>query len=725
MLRGEARKPSALHRWGRLSGRHPGRIMVAWLLAVLALGAFVPRFLDVVQSVSYDIPGSESAQTRDAFGEHAGFAERDLLVVSTDGGTTDPAGLAAALAAVSAKVAAEPGVTGVLPPPPAGPPGAGGVATDGTTAYATVLIGAGVKDRQKLSEHLQEVIDEAAPPAVRADLTGTSPVLADMIHVEERDLAKGEALGIPIALIVLFFACGSLVAAFLPIAMATAGLIACIGLLGVTSYFTEWGAFIESIVAMLGLGLGIDYTLLMIRRFREERSRPDTPPDLAMARTLDTAGRTVAFSGATVMVCLPSFFLLREPLFGQMAIAGMLVVALMVTIALTLVPAVLLALGHRIDTVPAPRRRRAATATAADDGPGAWGVWAHRVMRRPWAFLVIALVVLGAAASPSLSATLGVDYGVRALQDEPSGRALTQLERHFPEATLAPVDVAITGGSGAERQAAAAQALRLLNADPRIDSAQAIPATGAATLIVAQPTVAVDSPEADALVDTLRSRLSSAPGVDVDVGGTTAEASDYSQRMTESAPKVIALTLALSFLLLTWMFRSVLIPLKALICNLLSVGAAYGLLVLVFQNGHGEELLGFTSPGYLQSWMPLTLFVFIFGLSMDYEVFLVSRMREEWLRTGDNAEAIAQGLGRSGGVVSSAAAIMVAVFAAFMVTATVPEIKQFAFGLGAAVLIDATIVRGVLVPAAMRLAGRWNWWLPARLDRALPGTPSH
>jgi RND superfamily putative drug exporter len=724
MLRGEAPRPSALHRWGRLSGRHPGRIVVAWLLAVLALGAFVPRFLDVVQSVSYDIPGSESAQTRDAFGDHAGFAERDLLVVSASGGAADRVGVTAALASISAKVAAEPGVAGVLPPPPAGPAGAGGVATDGTTAYATVLIGADVDDRQKLSEHLQEVIDEAAPPAVRADLTGTSPVLADMIHVEERDLAKGEALGIPIALVVLFFACGSLVAAFLPIAMATAGLIACIGLLGVTSYFTQWGAFIESIVAMLGLGLGIDYTLLMIRRFREERARPDTPPDLAMARTLDTAGRTVAFSGATVMVCLPSFFLLGEPLFAQMAVAGMLVVALMVTVALGLVPAVLLALGHRIDTVPAPRRRRAA-ADGADAGPGAWGVWARRVMRRPWAFLAVALVLLGAAASPSLSATLGVDYGVRALQDEPSGRALTQLERHFAEATLAPVDIAITGGSAAERKAAAAAALRLLGADPRIDDAQPIPATGAATLIVAQPTVAVDSPEADALVDTLRSQLSGAPGVDVDVGGTAAEASDYSQRMTESAPKVIALTLALSFLLLAWMFRSVLIPLKALICNLLSVGAAYGLLVLVFQNGHGEDLLGFTSPGYLQSWMPLTLFVFIFGLSMDYEVFLVSRMREEWLRTGDNAEAVAQGLGRSGGVVSSAAGIMVAVFAAFMVTATVPEIKQFAFGLGAAVLIDATVVRGVLVPAAMRLAGRWNWWLPARLDRVLPGTPSH
>jgi RND superfamily putative drug exporter len=718
MASGTPRETSMLHRWALFSGRHRRGVIVGWLITVVVLGLFVPRFLDVVQSVSYDIPGSESAQTRDAFGRHAGFVERDLLVVS-GGGPVDSGALGSALASVGKEVAAQDGVEGVVGLSSA-VPGAAGVAPDGTTAYATVLLGTEVEDRQKLTEHLQEVIDEAQPAGFTADLTGTSPVLADMIHVEERDLLKGEALGIPVALIILFFACGSLVAAFLPVAMATAGLIACIGLLGVTSYLTDWGAFIESIVAMLGLGLGIDYTLLMIRRFREERGRPDTTPEAAMAHTVQTAGRTVAFSGATVMVCLPSFFLLGEPLFAQMAVAGMLVVALMVMIALTLVPAVLLALGDRIDKVPAPRRHRRA------DGPGPWAAWAHRVMRRPWAFLLIALVLLGAAASPSVSAKLGVDYGVRALQNEPSGRALGQLEQHFPQATLAPLDVAITGGTEPERQAAAAAALKILGADPRIDGANTLPSTGPASLLVAQPTVAVDSPDAEDMVGDLRTQLARvSTSVDVRVGGTAAEASDYSQRMSDSAPKVIALTLALSFLLLMWVFRSLVIPLKALIANLLSVGAAYGLLVLVFQNGHGEQLLDFTSPGYLQSWMPLTLFVFIFGLSMDYEVFLVSRMREEWLRTGDNTEAIAHGLERTGGVVTSAAAIMVAVFAAFMVTATVPEIKQFGFGLGAAVLIDATIVRAILVPSVMRLAGRWNWWLPRPLDRLLPGTPSH
>ncbi|WP_354699102.1 Membrane protein YdfJ [Paraconexibacter sp. AEG42_29] len=721
--------PSALYRWALWSAARRRWVIVGWLLLVIALGAFVPRFLDVVQSVTYGIPGSESAQTQEAFGEHAGFEERDLLVVSVREGRADQA--RDALTKIGGVVATEDGVAGVSPDVGTGS-STGGISADGRTAFTTVLLATGVEDRQKLVEHLQEVIEREAPPGVSAALTGTSPVLADMIHVEETDLAKGEMLGIPVAIIVLFFACGSLVSAFIPVIIATLGLVACIGILGLTSYFTDWGAFIESVVAMLGLGLGIDYTLLIVKRFREERGRPGVTPEVAMARTVDTAGRTVAFSGLTVMVSLPSFFLLREPLFSQMAIAGMIVVALMIVLAIGLVPSVLLGLGDKLDKVPsrATRRRAATTAAGTPAAPetSRWGTWARSVMGRPWAFLVLALVVLGAAASPSLSAKLGVDYGVRALQDEPSGRALTQLQNAFPDATLAPVDVAITGGTAASRTDAALKARALLLGDPRIDVVDTVAVPdGEASLLVAAANLAVDDARSPALVDDLRERLGAVGtgGTQVRVGGTAAEARDYSQRMSDSAPKVIACTLLLSFLLLVWVFRSLVIPLKALLCNLLSVGAAYGLLVLVFQEGHGEALLGFDSPGYLQSWLPLTLFVFIFGLSMDYEVFLVTRMREEWLATGDNVTAVAHGLDRTGSVVSSAATIMVAVFAAFMVTATVPEIKQFAFGLGAAVLIDATIVRGMLVPAAMRLAGRWNWWLPARLDRLLPGTPSH
>jgi RND superfamily putative drug exporter len=237
----------------------------------------------------------------------------------------------------------------------------------------------------------------------------------------------------------------------------------------------------------------------------------------------------------------------------------------------------------------------------------------------------------------------------------------------------------------------------------------------------------VDSRAAARLVDDLRGAFGRElpAGTRARLGGTAAESGDYTRRMRDATPAVVIMTLALSFLLLVWVFRSLVLPLKALAANALSVAAAYGLLVLVFQRGAGEGLLDFTSPGYLQAYMPVTLFVFVFGLSMDYEVFLVSRMREEWLRTGDNTAAVAHGLQRTGGVVTSAAAIMVIVFASFMATASVPEIKQFAFGLGAAVLIDATLVRMLLVPAFMRLAGRWNWWLPGWLDRLLPGTPSH
>jgi RND superfamily putative drug exporter len=269
--------------------------------------------------------------------------------------------------------------------------------------------------------------------------------------------------------------------------------------------------------------------------------------------------------------------------------------------------------------------------------------------------------------------------------------------------------------------AAAQTATEIVGKVGRLGTPVTVPLGADAAVIVATPTLAADSTAAADLVRELRRQLRDGlpPGSRALVGGVTAESVDYTDETNDKTPAAIGFALLLAFALLTWVFRSPVLALKAIVMNLLSIGAAFGLTVLVFQDGHGEGLLGFTSLGYIQGWMPLTLFVMLFGLSMDYEVFMVTRMREEWERTGDTTEAVACGLGRTGSVVTSAAAIMIAIFSSFVLT-RIPEIKQMGFGLAAAVLIDATIVRAALVPAFMRLAGRWNWWMPARLDRLLP-----
>jgi RND superfamily putative drug exporter len=294
------------------------------------------------------------------------------------------------------------------------------------------------------------------------------------------------------------------------------------------------------------------------------------------------------------------------------------------------------------------------------------------------------------------------------------------LQQHFPAAALAPVEVLVRAGGGG-LAAASSQTEGVLRAERRLADVRSLPIAGNATLFFATPTVGVDTGAAEQLVRDVRGQLGAAVGVGAtaQVTGVTAETVDYSGRTNQVTPWVIAVALLLAFSLLLWLFRSPVLAIKAIIMNLLSIGAAFGLTVLVFQNGHGEHLLGFTSPGYIQSWMPLTLFMILFGLSMDYEVFMVSRIREEWERSGDTVEAVARGLERTGGVVTSAATIMVAIFASFLLVA-IPEMKQMGFGLAVAVLIDATIVRAMLVPAFMRLAGKWNWWMPGRLDRLLP-----
>ncbi|HEX6388097.1 MAG TPA: MMPL family transporter [Solirubrobacteraceae bacterium] len=690
----------AFARWGYYVAAHSKLVLRVSLLVVVIGLALTPVFRVNLLGLGYDTPGSESDRAQKFVEQRSGIAERASLVVSTE----DPAAGRRGLALATEELRGEDIVKGVLPGP---------VSDDGRVLTAEVLLRGSVSDRQRDVDDIQKALEGAMPPGVEAAMTGNSPLLADLIRVEMEDLLKAELVGMAIALFVLLFALRGAIAAGLPLALGISGLVVTFGVLAITMLFADYNLFVETLAAMIGLGVGIDYSMLIVRRFREQRAAGQEPAD-ALASTLATAGRTVTFSGAIVAVSFIPLALTFLPFFAESAVATILVVAVMVLGALTLLPAALIRLGDRLDRyqLPIGRDRR-------QPGIG-WERWARWVMRRPWPVLVVGVALLLACAIPTLNLKTGTDLNARAMSGEPAAEALKTLEGAFPAASLAPVEVLVRSGDQPVGPAAQA-AVSLMDADRRLGPPSTVPLGRDAALVVATPTVAADSIAADRLVRDLRKRLPAVlpGGAEPLVSGATAQTVDYTDETNAKTPAAIGLALVLAFVLLTWVFRSPVLALKAIVLNLLSIGAAFGLTVLVFQEGLGEEVLGFTSLGYIQGWMPLTLFVLLFGLSMDYEVFMVTRMREEWQRTGTTEDAVAHGLGKTGGVVTAAAAIMIAIFSSFVLT-RIPEVKQMGFGLAVAVLIDATIVRAALVPAFMKVAGRWNWWMPRRLDRLLP-----
>jgi len=699
-------------RWAYVVARRRRAVLIGSALAVLAGLALTPVFQSKLLGVGYDTPGTESYRATQTINEHTGYTERLALVISSERYTTQDAAFKTAIARGVATVKEVDDRALVLPP---GARHGGATSPDGRAAYAVVALTGDAARRQSKSHELQEALDRAMPPGIEAGVTGNSPLLADLIHVEEIGMLKAEVVGLPIAGLILLIAFGSVVAAGLPLLLGLCGLLVTFGLIALAMFVMDFNSFVESLVAMIGLGVGIDYALLIVRRFRDERGGEGGPAD-AMARTLGTAGRTITFSGAIVATSLLPVAVFDLPFFGEAAIGCMIVVAVMVVLSLTLLPALLLGLGDRLDRWSLPKRG----GPGAGAGGNGWERWARAVMRRPRPILVAGIAVLLLAAVPVAGLQTGVDLNARAMPKEESVKALTALEDHFPAAALAPLEVLVQADRGSAA-AATDHALGVLRADARLAGVQTQPLGADAVLLQAIPRVGVDTNAAEQLIRDLRAefRAGAPPGTHAAVTGVTAETVDFSDETNNMTPWVVGSALLLSFVLLLGVFRSPVLAVKAIVLNLLSVGASFGLVVLVFQHGFGEDLLGFTSPGYIQSWTPLTLFMLLFGLSMDYEVFLVTRMREEWERTGDTVGAVAFGLQRTGGVVTSAAAIMVAIFASFILN-PIPEMKQVGFGLAAAVLIDATIVRAALVPAFMRVAGRWNWWMPARLGRLLP-----
>ncbi len=598
----------------------------------------------------------------------------------------------------------------------------------------------------KFSERVLERYRRDAPDSpITVEVGGLGPMYAAVDHTVEEDLLRAEMIAIPITMLLLLVIFRGVVAAALPLAVGALSVVGTLLVLLVVNSFTEVSVFALNLTTAMGLGLAIDYSLFMVSRFREELSHHD--PDEAVRRTVATAGRTVLFSALTVAIALSALLVFNISFLRSFAYAGVAVAALAGFYAVVVLPAILGGLGHRVDALPVGRRRR----TEGDVGDGFWHRMATFVMRRPWPIVVVVVGLLAFLGSPSLGMNLGLPDD-RVLPPSNAARAVHDTIRdEFTSGEAGAAAVLVLGAPAPEERVDAvheyAVALAQVDGVSRVDAETGIYCGGGgslagiecepgdlmvpadadpalverfsaadATYLSVVPDIEPVSAEGERLVSDLRSIESPVPGDQVLVGGPSAQLVDSKASLLGDVPLAIAIIAVTTFVLLFLMFGSVVVPLKALVLNVLSLSATFGLMVWIFQDGNGSGFLDFTPTGSLAATVPVLMFCVAFGLSMDYEVFLLSRIKEEHDNGADNEAAVAVGLERTGRIVTAAALLMSVVFLAFA-TSHVSFIKLFGIGLTAAVLLDAFVIRGTLVPAFMRLAGEANWWAPAPLRR--------
>ncbi|MEU6305020.1 MMPL family transporter [Streptomyces chartreusis] len=727
----------ALLRLGASAARHPWRVIAAWLiattLAVLAAVAFGGRTAD-----SMTAPGLDSQRAAELI-ERAGTGQEGMtaqvVVTPLDGAATffDHGSARTALTRLQTEVQRLPHVLGTSDPARALDAGGGRavegglVSADGRIAVVRVQY----PDQSRLSaEDLDALVDLG--DRLRAELPLRIEMGGNLFYAfSDPDGGASELIGLLAAAAILFLAFGSLVAAALPIGMAVFGLTIGVATMTVLAGVTEVPTFAPVLGSMVGLGVGIDYALFVLARHREYLAR-GLDPQAAAGRAVATAGRPVVFAGVTVVVSILGLAVANVPFMTVGGIAVSIVVLIMVVASVTLLPAFLGAAGPRLARAGrigrALRTRKPGRLARRRDpavGAAGWRRWIGHVSRHPVPYAVGAAGLLLTATLPVLGLRVGLPDDGSLPQSRTERRAYDLVAEGFGPGTNGPLVIAAdpAGDRGVVDRLVGAVA-----ADPGIASVAPTHidrATGIATLVVFPTTSPQDKATADTIARLRSEVLPTAIGhgpARAHVGGAAASLSDVGQRTSERLPVFVAAVLAMSFLLLMLVFRSILVPLKAVLLNLLSIGAAYGIMVAVFQWGWGGALIGLEATVPIVSFIPMFLFAILFGLSMDYEVFLLSRVREEYLRTGNNGTAIVEGVSRTARIITSAALIMVAVFLSFAV-ADDPSTKMFGLGLATAIFIDATVVRMVLVPATMTLLGRTNWWLPKWLDRMLPRGP--
>ncbi len=709
-------------RAGRWSAQHRKQAIFGWLafvIASLVIGGMIgTKTLEADESGVKDSGRAD----RTVFKAFPKKAEESVLIQSKELKAGDPA-FKAAVNDVVDRLAKTPHVKDVESPYAVGRTGQ--ISPDGRSALVNYDIPGDSEETEKRVDGPLAAI--AAAQRAHGDLRveGFGDASADKAIGKsfEDDFKKAEFTSLPLTLVILVIAFGTLVAAGVPLLLAISGVIATIGLVGPISQIAPVDESISSVILLIGLAVGVDYSLFYLRREREERAA-GRDEEAALQAAAATSGRAVLISGFTVMIAMAGMYLAGAATFTSFATGTILVVAISVIGSLTVLPAVLSKLGDRVDKgrVPGIRRLRRRMGQA-----GLWSRIVDRVMRRPLLSALLSGGLLVALALP----TLGLHTALPGIETLPRDLAVMQtydrIQAAFPSESI-PATVVVKAGdvtSGKvddaidSLEAAAAKRKDLFEGPASVEvnpdqtvAEIALPAAGNGT-----------DEESNRALDELRGSLIPATlgkvdGAEAYVGGVTAGTRDFNDSMNSSIIYVFAFVLSAAFLLLLVTFRTIVIPLKAILLNLLSVAAAYGLLVLVFQKGWGEGLLGFESNGAITAWLPLFLFVVLFGLSMDYHVFILTRVREAFDGGMSTEKAVAHAIKSTAGVVTSAAMVMVGVFAIFATLSSI-EFKQMGVGLAAAVLIDATIIRGVLLPATMKLLGDWNWWLPSSL-RWLP-----
>jgi putative drug exporter of the RND superfamily len=551
--------------------------------------------------------------------------------------------------------------------------------------------------------------------------TGTASLNQMGNELAKSDMERTEIFGVPVALVVLVVVFGALLAAFMPLVMSILSIILALTLTALIGQLYPMHTFVLNILTTMGLAVGIDYTLFIISRYREERARGLEKID-AIAATGGSANRAIFFSGMTVVLAMLGMVVVPMDLTISMGIGAMLVVFTTLLTSLILLPALMGLLGDRVSALRVPFLGRLA-ARRADGRESVWERLSHSIMRRPVIWLATAVTLLLLAASPILVMRTG-STGTTATgypDDQYAKQGWDTLDRDFSLGKANPVQIVVDGRADAAAvQDGVARLESALKADGRFGPAQVAVSKAGDLTVLSAPLAGDPAGEATQhiirqLRETVVPAAFGAAAAHVYVTGTTAGVVDYLGFFDRWLPIAMAVVLSLSFVLLLIAFRSIVIAAKAILMNLLSVGAAYGLLVLVFQNGVGARLLGFTQVDAIEAWVPLFLFSLLFGLSMDYQVFLLTRIKERFDRTGDTREAVAHGIGRTAGIITGAAAIMVCVFGG-MATGELAMFQQMGFGLAVAIFLDATIVRTIIVPAGMELLGDWNWYLPRWLE---------
>ena len=597
------------------------------------------------------------------------------------------------------------------------------VADDRHTTLIPLVMAGSFDDAMDNVEQLTDLVAAAdGRDGFKVLIAGEASISLESNKISERDLIRGEGIGIPVAFVILMFVFGALVAAFIPLLVAIFAIVIAIGLAALVGQVFQLSFFVTNMITMIGLAVGIDYTLFVVSRFREERRR-GLPKIDAIGRAGATASRAVFFSGLTVVLALVGLLVIPTNMFQSLGAGAIMVVIVSVLISLTLLPAVLGLLGDRIDSLRLPYIGRKLSRTSSGESTGGFWNWVtHAVMGRPVVSLVLTAGVLVAVAIPAFDLKTGFN-GVESMPEGTKAReAFHLLEDQFSFGLVSPLEIVVDGDVNSDAVQGAIETLNAaMEGDERFIGKPVVQVNDAGDLALISIAVAGEAAADVAEMATRAVRDEYVPdafrGVDARVYATGGPAFnvDFYDITDRFAPIVFAIVLGLSFVLLTLVFRSIVVPIKAIIMNLLSVGAAYGLLVMVFQKGYGADFLGFQQSDIIDAWIPLFLFTVLFGLSMDYHVFMLSRIRERYDQTGDNAASVAYGLRTTGGLITGAALIMVAVFGGFAMGDLV-GFQQVGFGLAVAVLLDATIVRSVLVPASMRLLGDWNWYLPRGLS---------